>query len=409
MQETALVKFLRYAKIDTQSKEDVNETPSTQKQFNLSRLLVDELKQFGITDAELDEHCYVTATIPKNTDKKVSIICFVAHVDTSPEVTDTDVKPQVIENYLGGDIVLPGDNSIIIKESENRNLRKCIGGTIVTTDGTTLLGADNKAGVAAIMTAAERLMNDSSIIHGDVKICFTPDEEVGKGTEYFPFERINAEYAYTVDGDMPGELNKETFSANSATITIHGRDIHPGMAKDIMVNSVRAAADIIAMLPKHMSPETTDKYQPYIHPLGIEGGVMKTTIRFILRDFETSGLETQREILQNVIAVAQTLHPRAKFELVIKESYRNMREKLEEKPEVLEWLWEAAVRTGTDPYWEPIRGGTDGSKLSWKGLPTPNIYTGGQNFHSRNEWLSVDGMNKAVETIINLVQIIAEK
>jgi tripeptide aminopeptidase len=413
MNNKSLERFLRYVKIDTQSKEDSPTFPSTMKQFDLANILLKELKEMGI-EATVDENCYVMASIASNIPNdhpafgKVPPIGFIAHMDTSPEVTAENVNPQIIQ-YQGGDIVLPGNKSIVIKESENPNLKKCIGHTIVTTDGTTLLGADNKAGVTAIMTAAEEFVSNPSILHGDIKICFTPDEEVGQGTKYFDMGKFGAKYAYTVDGELPGELNKETFSANAGILTIYGRDIHPGSAKNIMVNSLRVAADIIARTPKDMAPETTEGYQPYIHPYVIEGTISKTTVKFLFRDFKTEGLKKLQEILEKVIEEVKVLYPNAVIELEIKEQYRNMLEVLEQHPLSLECLWDAAVRAGVQPYWHPIRGGTDGSKLSEMGLPTPNIYTGAQNFHSRTEWLSVDFMNKSVETIINLAQIWVEK
>ncbi len=415
MNDTALERFLRYAKIDTQSKEDSDTTPSTQKQFNLGNLLVKELKELGIQDVSIDEHCYIYASIPSNLPKthpsfgKVPAIGFIAHVDTSPDVTDENVKPQVIENYRGGDIVLPGDNNFVIAESENKSLANCIGHTLVTTDGTTLLGADDKAGVAAIMTAAAKLLEDQSILHGDIKIAFTPDEEIGQGTKFFDIPKFGAKYAYTLDGELPGELNKETFSANSAILHVTGRDIHPGSAKDIMVNSIRAAAEVIVRLPKDMAPETTEDYQPYIHPHIEEGSVGNTTIKFLFRDFDTNGLDIQKKMLEKIIETVKPLYPKAKFELEIIEMYRNMREKLDENPLVLECLWEAALKSGTKPYWKPIRGGTDGSRLTEMGLPTPNIYNGGQNFHSKTEWLSVNDMNLSVDTVINLIKTWVEK
>jgi tripeptide aminopeptidase len=415
MNETALERFLRYAKIDTQSKEDSETTPSTQKQFNLANLLVKELKGFKISDVSIDEHCYIYASIPSNLPEthpsygKVPAIGFIAHVDTSPDVTAENVNPQVIENYQGGDIILPGDNSIVIRESENKSLANCKGHTLVTTDGTTLLGADDKAGVAAIMTAASVLMNEPGILHGDIRIAFTPDEEIGQGTKYFDIPKFGAKYAYTLDGELPGELNKETFSANSALLHIFGRDIHPGSAKDIMVNSARAAAEVIVRLPKDMAPETTEDYQPYIHPHIVEGTVGKTTIKFLFRDFDTNGLDIQKKILEKIIENVKPLYPKARFELDIIEMYRNMREKLDENPLVLECMWEAALKSETKPYWKPIRGGTDGSRLTEMGLPTPNIYNGGQNFHSKTEWLSVNAMNLSVDTVINLVKTWVEK
>jgi tripeptide aminopeptidase len=415
MNESVLEKFLRYAKIDTQSKEDSDTYPSTMKQFDLAHLLVKELRELGLSDVQIDEYCYVTATLNSNippgdpAEGKVPTIGFIAHVDTSPEVSGANVKPQIIENYQGGDIALPGDPNVIIKESENPGLAKCIGHTIVTSDGTTLLGSDDKSGIAAIMAAIQHLKNNPSILHGDIRICFTPDEEVGQGTKYFNLKAFGAKYAYTIDGELPGELNKETFSANTAIVKIYGRDIHPGSAKNIMINSVRVMADIIARLPRDMAPETTEGYEPYIHPYVIEGGVSKSTLKCLFRDFRTEGLDEQKVLLEKIIAEVQEIHPKAKIELEIIEMYRNMREVLEKDPIVLETLWEAATLSGVDPYWAPIRGGTDGSKLSSMGLPTPNIYNGGQNFHSRNEWLSVNFLNKTVETIVNLVQVWVEK
>lgn len=413
MNQTALERFLRYVKIDTQSKEESDTYPSTLKQLELSRLLVTELQELGI-DASIDEYGYVIGRIPSNVPEsnpaygKVPPVAYIAHVDTSPEVSGENVNPQII-TYNGGDIVLPNDTSVVIRADENPGLSKCIGHTLITTDGTTLLGSDNKSGVAAIMTAAQHLVNNPEIIHGEFIICFTPDEEVGQGTKYIDLEKLGAKYAYTVDGDLPGELNKETFSAAVAIITVHGRDIHPGFAKDIMVNSIRVVADIISRMPKNVAPETTDGYEPYLHPYVLEGGVAKSVVRILFRDFETPGLELHRQTMQKIIDEVQLLHPKAKIEMEVKQQYLNMRDKLVDYPEVLDNLWEAAIRSGVTPEWKPIRGGTDGSKLTEMGLPTPNIYTGGQNFHSRTEWLSVDFMNKSVETLINLAQIWVEK
>jgi len=410
MNETALERFLRYAKIDTQSQEGSDTYPSTKKQYDLLNLLVEELKQLGIKDVNIDEYGYVFATVPSNIPEnhpsfgKIPAIGFLAHVDTSPDSSGTNVKPQIFENYEGQDIELPGDKTKVITVAENPNLKKCIGHTIVTSDGTTLLGADDKAGIAAIMTMVQTLQNDSSILHGEIKIGFTPDEEIGEGTKYFDIEKFGAKFAYTVDGDLPGELNKETFSANSAIVIAEGRDIHPGTAKDIMVNSIRAIADVIARLPRDMAPETTEKYEPYIHPHKVDGTVSKSVLKLLFRDFKTSGLDEQKKMLENIIEEVRKLNPKAKISLEIIEMYRNMREELDKNPLVLDCLWEAATEAGAEPYWEPIRGGTDGSRLTEMGLPTPNIYGGGQNFHSVTEWLSVDAMNITVKTLINLVQ-----
>lgn len=415
MTETVLERLLRYVRIDTQSSEESQTYPSTEKQFDLLNLLVKELKEMGLADARIDSHGYVTATLPSNlsaADKaspKVPRIGLIAHVDTSPSASGANVKPQVIRNYQGGDITLPGDPSVVLRVSENPELARNKGKTIVTTDGTTLLGADDKAGLAIIMTSIQSLLQNPKIPHGQIKIGFTPDEEVGAGTKYFDIKTFGADIAYTVDGDTPGELNKETFSADAAVITVHGRNIHPGTAKGIMVNSIRAMADIIGRLPKDMAPETTEGYQPYIHPHVLKGEEEKTTLNLLLRDFKTEGLGILRAKLESIIAEVRPLHPKAKIELKVTETYRNMREGVEKDPRALDCLWEATKRAGLEPKWVPIRGGTDGSKLTAMGLPTPNIFTGGQNYHGKTEWASVWGMEKAVETVVNLVQVWVER
>jgi tripeptide aminopeptidase len=415
MKQTALERFIRYAKIDTQSKDDSDTYPSTQKQLNLLNLLLAELKELGVRDARIDSHGYVMGTIPSNLPAghpahgKVPRIGFISHVDTSPSASGENVKPQVIEKYKGGDIVLPGNSTVVIRESENPELKNNIGKPIVTSDGTTLLGADDKAGLAIIMTAVQTLLNDPGIPHGDVKIGFTPDEEVGAGTKFFGLKEFGADFAYTVDGDTPGELNKETFSANLAVITVHGRNIHPGSAKNIMVNSIRAMADIIVRTPRDTAPETTEGYEPYIHPHIMEGEEAKSTLKLLLRDFNTAGLDVLKKKLEAIIAEVRPLHPKATIELKIIEQYRNMKDYMGTDARVLDCLWEAARRSGLTPAWVPIRGGTDGSRLTEKGLPTPNIFTGGQNYHGPTEWLSVEGMEKSVATVVHLVQTWVEK
>ena len=409
MAETVLDKFLRYVVIDTQSKEDSESYPSTAKQFDLLNLLVKELKELGIPQVSIDEHGYVMATLPANIQTKAPTLGFIAHVDTSPEVSGTNVKPQIITNYKGGDIVLPGDPNAVIRVSENPTLKTALGKMIVTSDGTTLLGADDKAGIAIIMTAIQQLIANPSIPHGEIKIGFTPDEEVGAGTKFFDIKKFGAQFAYTIDGDTPGELSKETFSANLCIITVHGRDIHPGSAKNIMVNSIRIISDIISRLPKHKAPETTENYEPYIHPYVLEGGVGKSSIKILFRDFKTAGLDDLKKIVEKVVAEVQPMYPKAKIEIEVKEQYRNMREGLEKDTRVIDYLFEAAKRSGIQPEWKPIRGGTDGSRLTESGLPTPNIFTGGANYHSRTEWVNVWGMEKSIETVLNLVQIWVEK
>jgi tripeptide aminopeptidase len=415
MKESVLDRFLRYVKIDTQSQDDAESYPSTAKQFDLLNLLVKELNELGLKDVSVDKYGYVMATLPANIPAshpahgKVPTVGFIAHVDTSPSTSGANVKPQIITKYQGGDIVLPGDTSVVIPESENPALKNEIGKTVITSDGTTLLGADDKAGIAIILTAMQHLLDNPGLLHGDVKVGFTPDEEVGNGTKYFDIKKFGAQFAYTVDGESAPELNKETFSANSAVITVHGRNIHPGAAKGIMVNSIRAMADIIARMPKDVAPETTEGYEPYIHPHMLQGEEAKSTLKILLRDFRTEGLDELKKRLEKIIAEVQLLHPKAKIELQIIESYRNMREGVEKDRRVLDCMWEAAKRAGLEPKWIPIRGGTDGSKLTANGLPTPNIFTGGQNYHGKTEWVSLWGMEQAIKTVVNLVQVWVEK
>ena len=410
MKKEALGRFLKYIAIDTQSSEESTTFPSTEKQFILANLLVEELKEIGLKDANVDSNCYVTATIESNlTDKKLPVVAFMAHMDTAPNISGANVKPQLIENYQGGDIKLPNNTEEAITEADNPNLKECIGHTIITTDGTTLLGADDKAGIAAIMTAAKYFIQNPEIPHGTIKIAFTPDEEVGQGVKYFDIKKFGADFAYTLDGSMPGNLNKETFSADSAVIEIKGRDIHPGSAKDTMVNSMKAIAEIITELPKDMTPETTEGYEPFIHPHQLNAAVEYSKLSLLLRDFKTDGLKKQKNILEEIIKKVQKNHPKTEITLTVTNLYRNMIDKLEERPKILDLLWKAAEMAGANPEWEPIRGGTDGSRLTEMGLPTPNIYTGGNNFHSATEWLSVESMELAVKTVINIVKCITYK
>jgi tripeptide aminopeptidase len=414
MNETTLERFLRYAKIDTQSAEDAPTYPSTEKQWDLLRLLLKELEELGLQDCSIDEHGYVMATLPGNLKPdhpaygKVPVVGLIAHVDTSSSTSGKDVKPQVFE-YHGGDIELPGDAGVTIKAAENPDLADHVGRTIVTSDGTTLLGADDKAGIAIIMTAAQTLLANPDLPHGDIRICFTPDEEVGAGTKYLDIPKLGVHFAYTVDGDKSGQLNKETFSANQAVITVHGRNIHPGTAKGIMVNSIRAMGEIITRMPKEIAPETTEGNEPYIHPHALEGAEAKSSLKILLRDFETPGLDVLRSRLEEIVAEVQAQYPRTKIELKIIEQYRNMKDHMGSDTRVLDCLWEGAVRAGLDPIWKPVRGGTDGSRLTERGLPCPNIFTGGANFHGPTEWLSVDGMEKSVATVVHLVQVWVEK
>lgn len=400
--QTPLERFLRYARIETTSDDNLGTTPSTECQFNLARLLSEELRELGLS-AECDEHSYVWAELPATLEKNtagepIPAIGLIAHLDTAPGVNGKDVDP-LLHDYFGGPIELPG--GIVIPE--DAALESCRGHRIVTADGTSLLGADDKAGIAAIMSAIERLIVEK-IPHGSIKIAFTPDEEIGNGTSFFDIAKFGAKFAYTVDGELPGELNKETFTAELATITVIGRDIHPGHAKGVMINSVRIIGEILSRLPKDRSPETTEGKEPYIHPMDLKAEILEGTLKCLLRGFDDADFIEHRRILENVLAEVRSLYPEAKVELSIREQYRNMAEKLAACPEVLEKLWTAAQRAGIEPYWKPVRGGTDGSRLTEMGLPCPNIYGGGHNFHSLTEWLSVEHLEATVETLVQLAE-----
>ena len=408
---SVLERFLRYVAFDTQASETSETYPSTLKQLDLLRVLVDELQAIGLADAAIDEHGYVTATIPATTQKAdVPVIGFIAHVDTSPEMSGAGVKPIVHRGYQGGDLVLPDDPTAVIRAADVPYLRERIGDDIVTASGTTLLGADNKSGVAEIMAAAEYLMAHPEIPHGALRIGFTPDEEVGAGTKYFDVPKFGAKYAYTMDGGQRGEIEMETFSADAMTITFVGFNTHPGYAKGKMINSIKVAAEFIARLPEgELSPETTDGYEGFVHPYVVNAGVERTAVKLLIRDFQTAGLKEKEEFLARLAAETVAAFPGATVETKVEESYRNMREVLDHHPDVVENAREAIRRAGLETRERPIRGGTDGSKLSFMGLPTPNIFAGEQNFHSRLEWVSVQDMEKAVEVIVHLGTIWEEK
>jgi tripeptide aminopeptidase len=411
--QSALDRFLRYARIDTQSAEGVAQVPSTPKQLDLARLLVAELKGMGVKRATLDAHAYVMATIPSNLPKhhpargKVARVGLIAHLDTSPSAPGAGVRPQLL-TYRGGDLRLPGNPEVVIRARDNPELKAQVGKRIVTADGTTLLGADDKAGIAAIMTLAEQLCSPGAPPHGDVQIAFTPDEEVGRGTAFFDLEKFGADVAYTFDGGSAGELNKETFSADGATITVQGRNIHPGEAKGVMVNALRALGDVLVRLPRDLSPERTERREGFIHPHAASGEEARASVQLLLRDFDVAGLKRQRRILERILREVRPLHPGARLELEVKESYRNMRDRLALVPEVVDALEEATRRAGARPRWVPIRGGTDGSRLTALGLPTPNVFAGGHNFHGLTEWLAVEGLEKAVLTARHLVEVWVE-
>lgn len=409
-----LDKFMEYVKIDTQSSETSDSYPSTQKQLDLSRILLEQLKEMGLSKVTLNEHGYVFATLPSNlatsSQKKVPPIGFIAHVDTSPDVSGAGVKPQIHNNYQGKKIILSNDKSLEIGPESDPAINNCIGHDIITTDGTTLLGADNKAGIAEIMTALHFLASNNDLKHGEIKIAFTVDEEVGQGTKYFDVKKFGAKYAYTIDGETAGEIENETFCADTATLQVVGINIHPGYAKNKMVNSVKIASEIIAELPKDsLSPETTEKRQGYIHPNSIEGNVEKSIVKFLIRDFTVEGLKEKEQLLEDIKNKVLNRYPGAKAEFKVDESYRNMRYILDDFPHVVEYAIEAIRRSGLEPVKNLIRGGTDGARLSFMGIPTPNIFTGGHNFHSKREWISVQDMEKAAETIVHLVQVWTEK
>jgi tripeptide aminopeptidase len=407
---TVTERFLRYAVIDTQSDPASPTCPSTEKQKDLGRLLAAELQAMGLSDAHLDPFGYVYATIPGNTEKQVPVICFCSHMDTSPDCTGKGVKPQIVRNYRGGDIVLPGDPAQVIRAADHPALQDQIGNDIVTSDGTTLLGADNKAGLAEIMDAAHFLIGNPQIRHGTIKILFTPDEEIGRGVDKADLKKLGADFAYTIDGETAGNIEDETFSADGATITIEGVSTHPGFAKGKMEHAIKIAAAIVDRLPKNTcSPETTEGKEGFLHPVGITGALEKTTLSFIVRDFTDEGLKQKEALLENIIQEVMKDFPRSTCRLEIKPQYRNMKQVIDRHPEIVEHAMEAIRRAGLVPVRSSIRGGTDGSRLSFMGLPCPNIFAGEHAFHSRLEWVSVQDMEAAVRTIVHLAMIWEER
>lgn len=403
-------RFMRYVQIDTQSDPASTTFPSTSKQFDLSKLLVQELLALGVQDVELDENGYVYATIPSNTDKDVPVICFCSHVDTSPDCSGTGVKPLLHANYQGQDLVLPDDPQVVIKYSEHPDLAEQIGNDIITASGTTLLGADDKAGIAEIMEAARILIENPHIEHGTVKILFTPDEEIGRGVDYVNLERLGADFAYTMDGEKAGTIEDETFSADAATLTIHGVSVHPGFAKGKMQSALKIAGEVIANLPKDtLSPESTTEKQGFVHPTNMSGTVEKAEIGFIIRDHATSKLKDHVAVIEDVVENVLRNYPGCTYTIQVQEQYRNMKEVLDQYPQIMEIGLEAIRRAGLTPIRRSIRGGTDGSRLSFMGLPCPNVFAGGHAFHGKMEWVSRQDMEKAVETILHIVNIWAER
>ncbi|QOZ25758.1 peptidase T [Bradyrhizobium sp. CCBAU 51753] len=407
---TVTERFLRYVVIDTQSDPDSPTCPSTEKQKNLGRQLVAELQAMGLVDAHLDEHGYVYATIPANTDKTVPVICFCSHMDTSPDCTGKDVRPQIVKNYRGGDIVLPADSTQVIRAAEHAALAEQIGNDIITTDGTTLLGADNKAGLAEIMDAAHFLVSNPQVKHGTIKILFTPDEEIGRGVDKVDIKKLGADFGYTMDGESAGHIEDETFSADGASIMIEGVATHPGFAKGKMEHAIKIAAAIVDRLPKDTcSPETTEGKEGFLHPVAISGALEKARIDFIVRDFTEAGLKQKEALLEAIVKDVMTAYPRSSYRMEVKQQYRNMKEVIDRHPEVVANAIEAIKRAGLTPVKTSIRGGTDGSRLSFMGLPCPNIFAGEHAFHSRLEWVSRQDMEKAVQTIVHLAMIWEER
>ncbi|KJC59298.1 peptidase T [Bradyrhizobium sp. LTSPM299] len=407
---TVTERFLRYVVIDTQSDPESPTCPSTEKQKNLGRLLVAELLAMGVSDAHLDAHGYVYATIPGNTDTKVPVICFCSHMDTSPDCTGKDVKPQIVTNYRGGDIVLPADPSQVIRAAEHEALADQIGNDIITSDGTTLLGADNKAGLAEIMDAAHFLMNNPQVKHGTIKILFTPDEEIGRGVDKVDIKKLGADFGYTMDGESAGHIEDETFSADGASIIITGVATHPGFAKGKMEHAIKIAAAIVDRLPKDScSPETTDGRDGFLHPVAISGALETARIEFIVRDFTVDGLKQKEALLEATVKDVMMAYPRSTWRMDVKQQYRNMKQVIGRHPEIVAYAIEAIKRAGLVPVTGSIRGGTDGSRLSFMGLPCPNIFAGEHAFHSRLEWVSRQDMEKAVQTIVHLAMIWEER
>jgi tripeptide aminopeptidase len=411
LRERVLERFLRYVRIDTQSEEKSTTYPSTEKQLDLLRSLRDELLAIGLADASIDEWGYVMATVPATTSKpNVPTIGLLAHVDTSPEMPGAGVKPIVHRDYRGQDLMLPDDPSAVLRLADNPWLAEQIGHDIVTASGTTLLGADNKAGVAEIVSAAEYLIRHPEIAHGPIRIAFTPDEEVGRGTQHFDVAKFGARFAYTLDGETLGELEMESFCADALTVTFQGFNTHPGYAKGRMVNAIKVAADFISRLPgDRLSPETTAGYEGYVHPYTVTASVERTAVRLLIRDFEVQGLHEKEIFLEDLARQTVADWPGATVETQVEETYRNMREILDQHPQVVENAREAIRRAGLALRERPIRGGTDGSRLSFMGLPTPNLFAGEHNFHSRLEWVSAQDMEKAVETVVQLAQVWEER
>ena len=404
IKKNILDRFLRYIQIDTQSDENSQTFPSTQKQFDFANLLVAELKQIGLNDAEVDNYGYVTATLPSNTDKTVPVIGFLAHMDTSPDMSGENVKPQIIENYDGKNIPINKDLDVCLSVKAFPELKNYIGQTIITASGKTLLGADDKAGIAEIMTALEYLVKNPEYKHGTIKIAFTLDEEVGRGVDYFDVQKFGADYAYTMDGGPIGELEYENFNAAGATIKVQGRNIHPGYAKGKMINAILVATEINEMLPISQRPELTDGYEGFFHIVKFNGTVENAEIQYIIRDHDKAKFEHKKLMIQDIVNLTNKKYNSEVAILELKDQYYNMREKIESVFHIVEQAKQAMIEVGVKPLIKPIRGGTDGARLSYMGLPCPNIFTGGHNFHGKYEFIPLESMEKAVQVILKIIE-----
>ncbi len=413
--ERLLNRFIRYAKIDTQSDASSPTSPSTKKQWKLLNILVKDLIEAGLKDATVDKNGYVMATLPSNIPTehaafgKTPPIGLLAHVDTYPETSGTNVRPQLHHNYDERDLVLPGDTSVVIRAADEPMLTSCLGMTIITSDGTTLLGADDKAGIAEIIEVLWQLAETPSRLHGPIRIAFTPDEEIGRGSDRFDVKKFGAAFAYTIDGSGVGEVEDETFCADSVEITILGSDIHPGYAKGKLTNAIRVSSDFISALPRELMPENTSGREGFIHPIEINGNVSRMTAKFLLRDFSEKGLKVLKKSLESTAHETELLHPNSHIEIDSVSSYRNMRQVIDDHPEIIDYAEEAIRRTGLTPKRAAVRGGTDGAKLSFMGLPTPNLSNGSMNFHSKKEWIPLEWMEKSVETILHLLDVWVEQ
>jgi len=403
--ENMVNRFLNYVTIDTKSEHDSESVPSTKTQFDLAKILVEELKELGLDDSSMDENGYVMATLPSNMDKDVPTIGFIAHMDTSPDMSGKDIKPKIVENYDGTDIILNKDKNIVLSPADFPDLKNYVGKTLITTDGTTLLGADNKAGIAEIMGAVEYLINNPKVKHGTIKVAFTPDEEVGRGADYFDVKKFGADFAYTIDGGEIGELEYENFNAAGVKVTINGRNIHPGTAKNKMINSMEIAMELNSMLPENQKPQYTEGYEGFFLLTGISGEVEETKVNYIIRDHFKDSFEKKKALMQSTVDYLNTKYGKNTVEVVIKDQYFNMKEKIEPVMHIVDTAKTAMEEVGVTPIIKAIRGGTDGARLSFMGLPCPNIFTGGHNFHGKYEYICVESMNKAVEVMLKIIEL----